>query len=183
MNDDQDPYERLRRVARRAREERAAALDEPGRLGPDLPPIGNLCSEIDMTRVESRSVALDPAATADAMMDRAELFGRLERGLTSRTLGAFRRAHAEASHDADWGAAAHPGETLLQTMTRVIAEGLPTTSLSVVRGPSMEDMRAQFDALPPAERADEIERHRWACASPDRVRTRFAPLLSALGIR
>lgn len=134
-----------------------------------FPRFGNLCSEIPYPP------RIDPAACADAMM--ASGFAR------SRTLDAFRRARMEASAGEPWAAEAREGESMVETMTRVIAEGMPQPSrIAVLSGPSIEDMRAEFDALPALERADEIQRHLWAMQDGERVRTRFSPLLNAIGI-
>ena len=134
-----------------------------------LPRFANLCSEIPFP------ARIDPAACADAMM--ASGFAR------SRTLEAFRRARMEASVGEPWAAEVREGESMVDTMTRVIAEGMPQPSrIAVLSGPSIEDMRIEFDALPPLERADEIQRHLWAMQDGERVRTRFSPLLNAIGI-
>ena len=134
-----------------------------------FPRFTNLCSEIPSPP------KVDPAACADAMM--ASGFSR------SRTLEAFRRARMEASIGEPWAAETRDGESMLDTMTRVIAEGMPQPSrIAVLSGPSLEDMRAEFDALPALERADEIQRHLWAMQDGERIRTRFSPLLNAIGI-
>lgn len=134
-----------------------------------FPRISNLCSEIPYPP------RIDPTACADAMM--ASGFAR------SRTLDAFRRARMEASAGEPWAAETRDGESMIETMTRVIAEGMPQPSrIAVLSGPSLEDMRAEFDALPPLERTDEIQRHLWAMQDGERVRTRFSPLLNAIGI-
>ena len=134
-----------------------------------FPRFTNLCSEIPWPP------KVDPAGCADAMM--ASGFAR------SRTLEAFRRARMEASIGEPWAAETRDGESMIDTMTRVIAEGMSQPSrIAVLSGPSLEDMRAEFDALPPLERTDEIQRHLWAMQDGERVRTRFSPLLNAIGI-
>jgi hypothetical protein len=103
--------------------------------------------------------------------------------MRSRVLDAFRRARGEGADQAAWSFEKLDGESLLGTMTRVISEGASTPAMAVSRFPTIEELRTEFDALPPSERADEIERHLWAVADPSRVRTRFSPLLNAIGIR
>jgi len=145
-------------------------MDEGAALLAAVGRIDNLCREIPMPPFR-----FDPAACADAMLGFTMP--------TSRTLSAFRRARAESSYGELWAAEVHAGETMIDTMTRVIAEGMPRPeAMGIVCGPGLEQMRAEFDALPSDERADEIQRHVWAMQDPGRVRTRFSSLLSAIGI-
>jgi hypothetical protein len=196
---DRDAAHRLARISRRARSEPRTARDLEDRTadaaasagvgereetrpggptdadhGPGaksrIPWVTNLCAEVPF---EPRSI--DPRACADAML--------AFHAPASRTLSAFRRARAEASYGEAWAAEVHAGESMLDTMARVIAQGMPRPeAVAVVCGPDFDQMRAEFDALPSDERADEIQRHLWAMGDPTRVRTRFSFLLSALGI-
>lgn len=134
-----------------------------------------------MTRVAARArvepVAIpasvrtiDPAAIADAMIAKA------------RRMRIVERAHAlDDVHAREWEVEAREGETIADAMERVIAEGMPP-AISILREPSLAQLRRDYEALDPRERRDELDRHLWQIGHDDRPATRFSRLLDAMGV-
>lgn len=112
---------------------------------------------------------VDPAAIADAMIAKA------------RMTAAARRARTENAASMGWDAEVREGETLVEAMSRVIAENAPPP-LAIVHPINLMRLRDEFCALPKDEQDDEIARHRWFRAEAGRTRTHFSPLLDAMGV-
>lgn len=114
--------------------------------------------------------AIDPAAIADTMIAKA------------RRMRIVERAHAlDDVHAREWEVETREGETIADAMERVIAEGTPPT-ISILREPSLAQLRRDYEALDPRERRDELDRHLWQIGCDDRPATRFSRLLDAMGV-
>ena len=54
--------------------------------------------------------------------------------------------------------------------------------VTVIRSPSISDLRTEFESLSLDEQQDEVDRHLWALQEPSRTQSAFANFFSAVGI-
>lgn len=113
---------------------------------------------------------IDPTAIADAIIAKARRMRIVERARTPNDV-----------HAREWEVETRDGETIADAMERVIAEGRPP-AISVLREPSLAQLRRDYEALDPRERRDELDRHLWQIGHDDRPATRFSRLLDAMGV-
>lgn len=113
---------------------------------------------------------IDPAAIADAMISKAR-----------RTRIVERARAVDDVHAREWEVETRDGETIADAMERVILEGMPP-AISILREPSLAQLRRDYEALDPRERRDELDRHLWQIGDAARPATRFSRLLDAMGV-
>ncbi len=55
-------------------------------------------------------------------------------------------------------------------------------AVTIIRSPSISELRAEFASLSGDDQQDEVERHLWALQEPSRTQSAFANFFSAIGI-
>lgn len=132
-----------------------------------------------LSRIVDRARS-DPAPAPDRIRPDPAAGGPMDDG-AARLRRASGRARAEQGRSFGWDAESREGETLLDTVSRVVSEGMPP-ALSIERSVGLAQLREEFAALGAGERDDEIGRHLWFRSVPGRIRTHFSPLLDAIGV-
>lgn len=129
----------------------------------------------------ARSHAADAGSASAPRPDPSGSIPETDSVVQDRLRRASARARSEEGRSLGWNDEARPGETLLDSVSRVLSEEMPC-ALRVDRAIGLAELREEFSALGPDDRLDEITRHLWFRSVPGRIRTHFSPLLDAIGV-